>query len=309
MKQALKKITYAMSKGPLRPLLCGTWNALFWTQLQFLKLCWFFRGARKPNKAQQDFMRENVTFLYKSFERQRLAKRLYRNIQHYYPGIRVIIADDSKKPLALSGPGLQVIQLPYNVGLSVGLNQGLAKVETPFVIRMDDDELLTPCANYHRQLQFLMDHPEVDLVGILPLSVPVRKNWKNKQFKQYAQLAMSNAPKALKIPHLTWLDETHVVLGKIPNIFIARTDKYRSIGYDDNIRMIDHHEFFFRAAGNLVSVLDTSCFVIHNHCPFDYPYHVHRYNIADDKRYIAMKHAAYFHISSQKQAAKEDGNN
>ena len=105
---------------------------------------------------------------------------------------------------------------------------------------------------------------------------------------------MANAPKALKIPHGTRLDETHIVLGKVPNVFIARTERCRALGYDDNIRRIDHHEFFFRAAGNLTAVLDTECFIAHDHCPFDHAYQTHRYQIAEDQRYIAAKHAGYF---------------
>ena len=291
MNKTLKKFARRLSKGPFGVLFRGAWNSLFWVQLQLTNARCFLNGARKPDQAQQAYMRENVTFLYKSFQRQHLAKRLYRNIQRYYPGVRVIIADDSKKPLDLKGPGLQVIQLPYDVGLSAGLNRGLEKVETPFVIRMDDDELLTPCSNFHAQLAFLENHPEVDLVGVLPMGFPAKKGWKEKVAQAFFRFSMADAPKALKIPHMTWLDDTHVVCGKVPNIFIARTNAFRSVGYDDNIRMIDHHEFFFRAAGNLVSVLDTECFVAHNHCPFDYPYQLHRTNIAGDKLYIASKHA------------------
>ena len=88
-------------------------------------------------------MRENVTVIFKSFERQKMAKRLYENLQKYYPGVRVVIADDSRKPLDLQGDSLTIIQLPFNSGLSYGLNQALERVDTPYVMRMDDDELLT----------------------------------------------------------------------------------------------------------------------------------------------------------------------
>ena len=49
---------------------------------------------------------------------------------------------------------------------------------------------------------------------------------------------MGYEPKPLKIPHKTQIDSSHCVLGKVPNIFIARTEKVREKGYDDNIRMI-----------------------------------------------------------------------
>ena len=72
-----------------------------------------------------------------------MAKCLYENLHKYYPGVRVVIADDSRQPLNLKGESLTIIQLSFNSGLSYGLNQALEKVDTPYVMRMDDDELLT----------------------------------------------------------------------------------------------------------------------------------------------------------------------
>lgn len=101
-------------------------------------------------------MRENVTVIFKSFERQKMAKRLYENLQKYYPGVRVVIADDSRKPLDLQGDSLTIIQLPFNSGLSYGLNQALERVDTPYVMRMDDDELLTVRTRLGKQVEFGM---------------------------------------------------------------------------------------------------------------------------------------------------------
>ena len=64
----------------------------------------------------------------------------------------------------------QVIQLPFNSGLSYGLNRALEKVETPYVMRMDDDELLTVKTCLGAQVKFLEMHPEVDLVGFCTLT-------------------------------------------------------------------------------------------------------------------------------------------
>ena len=293
MKQKFKKFLRSLSKTKCAPILRFFWNALVYTQTQLLKLWWFLGGAKKPTKEEQALMTENVTFLFKSFQRQNLAKKLYKNIERYYPGIQVIIVDDSSTPLTLSGPGLTVVQLPFNQGLGAGLNAGLALVNTPYVVRMDDDELLTPRSNFHKQLEFLLAHPEIDLVGILPKTLPGSILPKKRSANSYFKFNMSNAPKPLIIPHGTKIDKNHIVLGKVPNIFMARTEKYRSVGYDDNIKVIDHHEFFFRAAGNMVSVLDSSCFVFHMHDPFDRAYQAYRANIAPDKQYIAQKHAKY----------------
>lgn len=285
MKQTLISTIKRWAYGPLSPLFRLAWDLASALSLYILKLKWFLTKAPLPTKEQQAWMCEHVTFIYKSFERQSMAKRLYQNIQAYYPGIRVIIADDSKQPLDLTGPGLTVLHLPFNSGLSRGLNAALAQVETPFTIRVDDDELLSPFTRFHEHLTFLQEHPEIDLISVLPRNILFGRNWE-EQAKAYYHEPMTHAYKPLKIPHLTYIDEQHVVLGKVPNLFIVRTDAYRTIGYDDNIRMIDHQNFFFRAAGNLVSVLAKDCFILHDHNRFHRSYQQYREDVQGDREYI-----------------------
>ena len=288
MKNKLKAFLKKQKQTPLAPVFAILSESVVNLQICFFRTKWFLQGKRKPNKEEAKLVCENATFIFKSFERQKMAKRLYRNIQSYYPGVKVIIADDSSKPLDLAGDNLEIIQLPFNSGLSMGLNRALERVTTPFFIRMDDDELLTTCTNFHEQLQFLMDHTEVDIAGVLTFNLPKCTNLKEAAMEYYKQ-PMDRAPKKLKIPHLTRIDETHIVLGKTANIFVARTDRFKEVGYDDNIRMIDHNEFFYRAAGNLVSVLDNTAFVFHYHNQFDRYYEKYRSDILGDKQYIRWK--------------------
>lgn len=279
-----------LAKGPLSPIFSVVWRAAVQCQLAALKFKWLLTVKAKPDARQQALVRENVTFIFKSFERQGMARRLYRSIQAYYPGVRVIIADDSREPLDLEGPGLTVIRLPFNSGLSRGLNQALERVSTPYVVRMDDDELLTPGSDFHGHLDFLMAHPEADLVAVQLCDLPLRRNWQDGELQRYMRSGIAGAPKLLRIPHGTWIDGDHVVLGKTPNTFIARTEPYRALGYDDCIRMIDHQEFFWRAAGNLVSVLDRRAYVFHCHNIFDRNYRRYRSDVEGDRAYIRRKH-------------------
>ena len=288
MRRLLKKIYYRLTKSRfssiLAPLVQGVNTLNYYIISGILKIT----GAKMPSKEDVLLMQENVTFVYKSFERQKMAVQLYWNIQKYYPGVNVIIVDDSQTPLDLKDNYVTVIQLPFNSGLSKGLNCALAQVITPYVIRMDDDELLTLRTNFHHQLRFLLSHTEVDLVATLCCST-LRNRSLKKSAEKYYKFPMDNAPQKLLIPHMYHLDETHVVCGKVPQVFVARTNSILSVGYDDNIRMIDHHEFFFRAAGNIVSVLATDSFVFHRHNSFDRNYAKYRYDIAEDKQYIRTK--------------------
>ena len=288
MKKKLIKSLKNLANTPVGVVLKCINEIIASVQAIVLSTIWYLTGNKKPTDEEVKDVCENVTFIYKSFERQKLAKRLYKSIQSYYPGVKVVIADDSAKPLELTGENLEIIQLPFNSGLSVGLNRALERVTTPFVVRMDDDQLLTPFTRIEKQLNFLKEHEEVDLVGILLNHLPKYRSLKNEAELYYKQ-PMNYAPKKLLIPHLTEIDETHIVVGKAPNTFVARTDKIKEIGYDDNIRMIDHNEFFYRAAGNIVSVLDKTAFVLHFRNWFDTHYNKYRSDYQGDVVYIRGK--------------------
>lgn len=246
---------------------------------------WAWKGYRKPSAEDAALIASNVTFIFKSFERQKQAEALFKSIRKYYPGVRVVIADDSSKPLAIEGDDLLIIQMPFNSGLSRGLNLALAEVKTPFLMRMDDDELLTRRSDIAGELRFLLANPEVDIVGIPSIDAMKFRSMR-KYMQSYFKTPMIEAPLPLKIPHGSRIDANHIVLGKIPNRFLARTESIRKVGWDDKIRMIDHHDFFFRAAGVLVSVVSTNSIVYHNHNFFSPNYNRYRSDWKGDALYI-----------------------
>lgn len=283
-KKLAKKILY----GPLAPISSLVFSIISDMEYRHFDKKWRKKGWKSPKLDEIEFVRENVTVIYKSFERQKMAKRLYENLQNYYPGIRVVIADDSVKPLDLKGDALEIIQLPFNSGLCYGLNRALERVKTPFVMRMDDDELLTVKTSLGAQVSFLYNHPEIDIVGFCTLTAIRCKN-PDDEVSHFTSFSMKDAPKPLLIPHMTRIDGNHFVMGKIPNLYIARTEKVRSIGWDEHLRMMDHQDFFWRAAGNLVTVIALGTAVFHYHNPFQRHYQKYRQDVEEDKKYILDK--------------------
>ena len=172
---------------------------------------------------------------------------------------------------------------------------------------MDDDELLTPYTCFEKHLRFLMTHPQADLVGVLPLSAPWCTPVSEIKKAYYAQ-PMNEAPRRLKIPHMTRMESGYTVLGKVPNIFIVRTDVMKRIGYDDHIRMIDHNDFFYRAAGRMVSVLAEESFVFHDHNRFNRAYQRYRADVAGDRRYIAQRNYVEMMKYMAENRNKHEGN-
>ncbi len=167
------------------------------------------------------FVRKNVIFIVKSFERQEMVRGLCRSIHRLYPGTAIIIADDSRHPLQLNRPNVTVLHLPFNSGLGAGLAAALEQVKTPYVMRMDDDELLSIRSRVHQELLYLKKH--------------------------------------------------------------------REVGFDPNIKVIDHDEFFWRAAGVIASAAALNTVVFHRHNPYDRKYNTYRSDYENDLHYISTK--------------------
>ena len=275
IKQVLRLIYRFIKRSPL----CSVFY--------YINDLYFIIAARMQGKLliqPEDILavEENVTFIFKSFNRQRQAKRLYYNIKDYYPNAKVIIADDSEKPLELP----DVIHLPFNSGISKGLQAALNAVKTPYVFRLDDDMLLTPKTNIHEKLKFLEEHSEVDLVAVMA---------DHKRPREYAlKFSRIRMRKKLIIPAGTMIEGTEVVY-KTPNCFIARTEKLKHVGYDVNIRISEHHEFFSRAAGRMVCVLDPDSYIMHCHNMFERKeYDNYRNDIEKANRYMRGKHVSRY---------------
>lgn len=59
---------------------------------------------------------------------------------------------------------IRVIRLEENLGLARALNIGLAKVSTPWIARMDADDISLPY-RFEKQIAYLTNHPHVHVLG------------------------------------------------------------------------------------------------------------------------------------------------
>nr|CRH08051.1 Putative GT2 : distantly related to UDP-GalNAc: globotriose b-1,3-N-acetylgalactosaminyltransferase UDP-Gal:globotetraose b-1,3-galactosyltransferase [Candidatus Magnetococcus massalia] len=76
-------------------------------------------------------------------------------------------SDDSGQILsawAAKEPRLSLQTNPHNIGLTRSLNRGLEVIKTPWVARLDADDIAHP-ERLERQLAFLDSHPKVGLLG------------------------------------------------------------------------------------------------------------------------------------------------
>jgi len=219
-----------------------------------------------------------VTMTVKTFQRPDVARRLVRSARRVFDG-RIVVADDSPSPVTFEDPNVEVLPLPFNSGVSVGRNAALDAVDTEFVFVTDDDIVFTGATDIDSARRRLESHPEIDVVGFLLVSVP---RWR----------ANDTGPDALFTGHREPLRGWGEIVGglpvryKIAQVYLARTEAIRKVRWDPAIRMVDHRDFFSRAAGEIVVVLDMSIRAYHAQTPFDAEYTRYRLDTSADLAYL-----------------------
>lgn len=236
-------------------------------------------SASRPDPADRAETARTVTMAVKTFQRPDVARRLVRSARTVFDG-RIVVADDSPTPMTFDEPLVDVLPLPFNSGVSVGRNAALDAVDTEFVLVTDDDIVFTAATDVDAARRRLQEYPEIDVVGFLRVELP---RW----------FAVDFGPDALFAGHREPLRPWGELVGglpvryKIEQVYLARTEAIARVRWDPGVRMVDHADFFSRAAGEIVVVLDTSIRAYHAQTPFDAEYARYRQDTAKDLRYLS----------------------
>lgn len=92
-----------------------------------------------------------------------------------------------------------------NVGLAARLNQGIDLARGHFIARMDGDDVSFP-QRLQRQLEFLEQHPKVDLVGCSMIIFKGAGEWVGLQpARRTHDQVCGNALRSCLLPHATWM--------------------------------------------------------------------------------------------------------
>lgn len=260
---------HSRAGGPLR----AAYGAVTTAQLAALRL----RDTRleaAPTAADRADAARRVTFAIKTFQRPDVARRLVRSLRPQFSG-RIVIADDSREPMAPGDPMVTVLPLPFNSGVSVGRNAALDAVETEFAFVADDDIVFSAALGLTQAIAYLDATPEVDVVGIMRVELP---RW----------YAIDHGPDALfpghQPPLRPWGDLVNglPVRQMIEQVYLARTESLQRVRWNEQLRMVDHRDFFSRAAGRLLTVWDSSHWAYHARTPFDAGYTAYREDTGAD---------------------------
>lgn len=239
---------------------------------------------RKAPALSSDFNKD-VTFAVKTFLRPRTMDRCLAGIRETTFAGHVVVADDSDTHWSTQDSRVTVVELPFNVGISQGRNAALAEVKTKYVLFSDDDTVYTRASNWQKAYEYLEAHPEVDAVACTLIEVPTFRThiYGSKADTLYAK---SDDP----------MYEPGQLVHGLPfrlmtsNDFLARTESIRSIGgWDDELRLNEHRDFFSRASGKLVFVQDPEIYAFHARTPWNKKYQKYRHDSSVSRSLITKK--------------------
>lgn len=264
----LRKSLKSAVNSSLSPLIKAGYSTVISTELAYeLSLDMVRSKPCTDEKCHQ------LTGVIKTFERPKKLMRLLRSIQRRFPTLKLIVVDDSRVPVKLDD--IEVIELPFDSGVSAGRAVGLECVKTPYVINLDDDFIFTRKTNLTRAVKYLNRNSNVDLVAgeVAYLPYYIRYDYSTHQLMNYDRPPLHS--KGVVIDGLT-------VYEKCANFFIARTDKLHEVGWDPQLKRLDHADFYTRAFGRLVTVFDPEIELLHTPTHFDQHYLKIRHNYSQD---------------------------
>ena len=223
--------------------------------------------AARPGPAAEPALIAQVTALVKTFERPGVLRRLVGSIRRLYPGLRIVVVDDSRMATRLEG--VQTIEMPYDTGISAGRNEGIRHVTTPYVFLLDDDFVLSRRTRLAPAVALMERHPEIDVMGGHVIDLPFYRKRRSADGFLFPTDQQPRAPIGTTIGGLE-------VRAKVPNYFLARTDRLATVGWDSRLKLVEHADFFTRALGVLTTVLNPRLTCLHARTPFAVDYRARR---------------------------------
>jgi GT2 family glycosyltransferase len=188
----------------------------------------------------------------KSFRRHNALDKFLRSLWARYPGLPVLIADDSfaagEKPPALvetirSLPNVRWFQMPFDSGLSAGRNLCVREATRDIILLADDDYVVTEETRLERLLAVLDARSDVSLVaGCIRngVGLPVTQ-WAGHMKLTSNSMIVEPLASAWRRDggirnrdaDLTW------------NFFAARRGSLLSVPWDDRLKIAGEHVDFF----------------------------------------------------------------
>lgn len=198
-------------------------------------------------------MLSDITIAIKAFQRPAKLNNCLKSIRKYYPDITVVVADDSRHK-ASNSLASEYYMLPFDSGISVGRNFLLSKITTPYMLLLDDDTLFTQGDCIERMIQPMLDQPMINLVA----GTITGNDYYGTYEKSGDNLIRYFNKSSRNIGH-------YKIYDFVINLFLAKTEAVKGVRWDDELKICEHTNFFFRGKDKLIcTVADGTSFINDN---------------------------------------------
>ncbi|XP_070582094.1 beta-1,4 N-acetylgalactosaminyltransferase 1-like [Ptychodera flava] len=229
-----------------------------------------------------DDITKKVTIVTKTFERYNCIFRLIESVHKFYPGMTILVADDSENPQNIDNPNVQQFIMPFSEGWFPGRNLLLSQVRTKFFLWVDDDYVFTENTILENFLEKLEDPAvNLDIVGAFFQS---EDGYKHIQTRFYKSIELDpgdeggDCLRRFGTSHRTLEEYPQcMVVDMVTNFFMAKTLAVRAVGFDPFFKRIGHMEFFLDGFGSLRVATCKDVFIIHKR------------DNANNKKYVSFR--------------------
>ena len=194
-------------------------------------------------------MRDRVTFCIKTIHRPHCCATLVRSIHEYCGDDRplIYVLDDGKPELrfSLTCPDEaamvdRLIETEYDIGLSAGRNRLVEAAQTRMVIFSDDDHVVGPQTRLI-DLVRKFESSRLDLLATLSKQ-PHRPN------PDGSPRLLNSSGGVLHIPRGEYRRIGDIAeCAFVCNCFVAHRDILQAIRWDEDLKVDEHWDFFWRA--------------------------------------------------------------
>jgi hypothetical protein len=209
-----------------------------------------------------------TTAIVKTFERPDCLKQVLTSMRQHHPDIPIIVGDDSRRPAHFDVNGVEWYQLPFDTGLSAGRNFLIDRVQTEYTLLLDDDFIIVRGTDIHL-LEQILDNTDIDLIGGRVINVP----YGPMRFE--GKLQITDKTVAVRQSEFHETCDEYSVCDIVANFFLARTEKLRSVRWDQELKICEHVAFFMRAHKQMRIAFCPHVTVHHDRRPT--PHHYTRY--------------------------------
>lgn len=208
-------------------------------------------------KAMSGDINKDVTLVIKTFNRPNALNTLITSIRKFYPLIGIIVVDDGSESaidVVAKFSNIKYLPLRFDVGASLGRNEGLSNCQSKYMVTLDDDFVFTKETNLYAWYGILENSPTIDLVG---------GDVGNARYEASFEFYDNNRQmKFLKQPK--GFVDGFPIYDIVLQFWMGRTEKIKAFGgWNPKFLTIDHLPFFLNGLGKIRVAYTDQVFIDH----------------------------------------------